>query len=369
MGIPKSRSLRTHTPIISSMKFLVILALAVAVSAEADPQLLYPGYTGYTGYTGLPVTSYVQKPLVTSYVHKPVVYTKPVYTKPVEYHAQSAGVSHTVLKREAEPYHHAVPYTYGAMPVTTYTTGYPYMTGFTHGVKTPTYSNDAVTPFNYAAKGQYVANSAGVVHVAKREAEADAQMILPVTTYGHQTLVHPTQSVVYSKPLVYTTPIVQKIQPVNYMAGSYADDSVKPFDYAAKGKYIANSAGTIHKAKREAEAEADPALLYGSGIIPTTYTSGIYNTAGVYNTGVYNAGLYNTHLTYPSVYGHHYGKREAEAEPQYYATAESTTATTVFLPTPTVASGPMAVSTAGPTGKRRQELRVNKLIDEWDLTD
>merc|ERR1712020_591199 len=122
MGIPKSRSLRTHTPIISSMKFLVILALAVAVSAEADPQFIYPGYTGYTG---LPVTSYVQKPVVT---------TKPVYTKPVEYHAQSAGVSHTVLKREAEPYHHAVPYTYGAMPVTTYTAGYtPYMTGFTHG--------------------------------------------------------------------------------------------------------------------------------------------------------------------------------------------------------------------------------------------
>merc|ERR1719211_555785 len=150
-------------------------------------------------------------------------------------------------------------------------------------------------------------------------------MILPVTTYGHQTLVHPTQSVVYkqavqpvvykqavqpvmytkpvvySKPLVYTTPIVQKVQ---------------PFDYAAKGKYIANSAGTIHKAKREAEAEADPALLYGSGIIPTTYTAGVYNTAGIYNTGLYNTGLYNTHLTYPTTYP--YGKREAEAEPQYY---------------------------------------------------
>merc|ERR1719510_54570 len=178
------------------MKFLVILALAVA----AEAQFIYPGYTGYTG---LPVTSYVQKPLVTSYVHKPVVYTKPVYTKPVEYHAQSAGVSHTVLKREAEPYHHMPITTYGAMPVTTYTAGYPYMTGFTHGVKTPTYSNDAVTP------------------------------------YGHQTLVHPTQSVVYKQavqpvvykqavqpvmytkpvvPLVYNTPIVQKVQPVNYMA-------------------------------------------------------------------------------------------------------------------------------------------------------
>merc|ERR1712078_349042 len=270
MGIPKSRSLRTHTPIISSMKFLVILALAVAVSAEADPQLMYNTYGA-----GWPITSYVQKPLVSTYV-KPVVYT--------------------------------------------------------HGIKTPTYSNDAITPFGYAAKGQYRANSAGVVHVAKREAEADAQMILPVTTYGH-SLVHPTQSVVYKQavqpvvykqavqpviytkpvvPLVYNTPIVQKVQPVNYMAGSYADDSVKPFDYAAKGKYMANSAGTIHKAKRE--AEADPALVYSSGIIPTTYTSGIYNTAGIYNAGIYSTGL--THLGYPTTY--HYGKREAEAEPQYY---------------------------------------------------
>merc|ERR1712018_92072 len=97
MGIPKSRSLRTHTPIISSMKFLVILALAVAVSAEADPQLMYNTYGA-----GWPITSYVQKPLVSSYV-KPMVYTKPVV-----YHAASPGVSHTVLKREAEPYHHVM---------------------------------------------------------------------------------------------------------------------------------------------------------------------------------------------------------------------------------------------------------------------
>merc|ERR1712018_209455 len=229
-----------------SMKFLVILALAVAVSAEADPQVLY-------NYHQLPITSYIQKPLVTSYVQKPLVYTKPlvtsyvqkplvytkpVITKPVEYHAASPGVSHTVLKREAEAYHHVMPVTtYGAVPVTTYNTGYY---PFTHGVKTPTYSNDAVTPYGYAAKGQYVANSAGVVHVAKREAEADAQMIYahqPVT-YAHQSVVYkapvvykqPVQPVVYTKPVVYNTPlvtpVVHKIQPVNYMAGSYADDSV-----------------------------------------------------------------------------------------------------------------------------------------------
>merc|ERR1712241_985106 len=287
MGIPKSRSLRTHTPIISSMKFLVILAMGVAVSAEADPQLMYNTYGA-----GWPITSYVQKPLVSTYV-KPVVYTKPlVYTKPVQYHAASPGVSHTVLKREAEPYHHVMPVTtYGAMPAVTSTSGYyPY----THGVKTPTYSNDAVTPFGYAGKGQYVANSAGVVHVAKREAEADAQMILPVTTYGH-SLVHPTQSVVYKQavqpvmytkpvvPLVYNTPIVQKVQPVNYMAGSYADDSVKPFDYAAKGKYMANSAGPIHKAKRE--AEADPQYYGYNGIYNSYYRPSAYTYSGLRTYG------------------------------------------------------------------------------------
>merc|ERR1711902_349482 len=155
-------------------------------------------------------------------------------------------------------------------------------------------SNDAVTPFGYAGKGQYVANSAGVVHVAKREAEADAQMILPVTTYGH-SLVHPTQPVVYKQavqpvmytkpvvPLVYNTPIVQKVQPVNYMAGSYADDSVKPFDYDAKGKYMANSAGTIHKATREAEAEPE---YYGyNGIYNSYYRPSAYTYSGLRTYG------------------------------------------------------------------------------------
>merc|ERR1712123_124893 len=33
---------------------------------------------------------------------------------------------------------------------------------------------------------------------------------------------------------------------------------------AGAGRYVANSAGVVHVAKREAEAEADPALLYGA---------------------------------------------------------------------------------------------------------
>merc|ERR1711892_289241 len=34
--------------------------------------------------------------------------------------------------------------------------------------------------------------------------------------------------------------------------------------HAGAGRYVANSAGVVHVAKREAEAEADPALLYGA---------------------------------------------------------------------------------------------------------
>merc|ERR1739838_203099 len=33
--------------------------------------------------------------------------------------------------------------------------------------------------------------------------------------------------------------------------------------YAGAGRYVANSAGVVHVAKREAEAEADAGLLYG----------------------------------------------------------------------------------------------------------
>merc|ERR1712055_139231 len=34
--------------------------------------------------------------------------------------------------------------------------------------------------------------------------------------------------------------------------------------YAGAGRYVANSAGVVHVAKREADAEADPAFLYGA---------------------------------------------------------------------------------------------------------
>merc|ERR1711981_1374192 len=50
--------------------------------------------------------------------------------------------------------------------------------------------------------------------------------------------------------------------------------------YAGAGRYVANSAGVVHVAKREAEAEADPALLYGA-----------YGYAGLGHLGYAGLGL------------------------------------------------------------------------------
>merc|ERR1711934_462742 len=246
------------TPIISSMKVLCILALAVAVSAEADHHLLYKSLLPVTGYyqqplvykQPAPVVYKQQVPLV--YHQQPLVYKQAVPAVIPKYQAVSPGVSHTVLKREAEaePNHHLV---YN-VPATTY----------------------AHQPLVY-----------------KQPAVVYKQ---PAVVYKQPAVVY-KQPIAYQQPIVYKqpvapvmTPVVYKAQPVNYMAGSFADDSKKPFDYAAKGKYIANSAGTIHIAKREAEAEAEA---------EPTHTN--YGYSGLYSP-------------YATTYAHSYGKREAEAE-------------------------------------------------------
>merc|ERR1712071_428825 len=269
MGFPGLDHFGSTPIIISSMKVLCILALAVTVSAEADHHhLLYKSL--------LPVTGYYQQPMVykqpAPVVYKqqvPLVYNQAVPAVVPKYQAVSPGVSHTVLKREAEaePNHHLV--------------------------------------YN-----------------------------VPATTYAHQPLVYKQPAVVYKQPAVVyqqpiayqqpvapvVTPVVYKAQPVNYMAGSFADDSKKPFDYADKGKYIANSAGTIHIAKREAEAEAeaDPSYTVGYNTYQTGPLSFVKQPIVAYNKPIvtYNnygySGLYGPYAT---TYAHHaYGKREAEAE-------------------------------------------------------
>merc|ERR1711944_264589 len=91
-----------------------------------------------------------------------------------------------------------------------------------------------------------------------------------------------------------------------FLYNSYS--SYYPSTYAYGGAYSpythGNFYGTLHFYKSEAEAEADPALVYSTGgHYPMTY--------GIHNYGYSHA--------YPYTYGyaHHYGKRDAEAEPQY----------------------------------------------------
>merc|ERR1711902_234427 len=93
-----------------------------------------------------------------------------------------------------------------------------------------------------------------------------------------------------------------------FLYNSYS--SYYPSTYAYGGAYspytYGNFYGTRHFYKREAEAEADPALVYSTGIHGVHYPM----TYGIHNYGY-------TH--YPYTYGYHtLGKREAEAEPQYY---------------------------------------------------
>merc|ERR1712024_271337 len=97
----------------------------------------------------------------------------------------------------------------------------------------------------------------------------------------------------------------------------YSNDAVKPMGYAAKGRYVAQTAGSVHVAKREAEAEPTHTIGYNTyQTSPLSYVSKPIVAASAYSNFGYS-GLYNQYSTaFP--YMHSYGKREAEAEPQYY---------------------------------------------------
>merc|ERR1719500_1159625 len=81
--------------------------------------------------------------------------------------------------------------------------------------------------------------------------------------------------------------------------------------YAGAGRYVANSAGVVHVAKREAEAEpeakADAGLLYGGYGLGLGYAGLGYGGLGYAGYGY--GGLGYAGLGY-------YGKRSADAEPK-----------------------------------------------------
>jgi len=120
--------------------------------------------------------------------------------------------------------------------------------------------------------------------------------------------------------------------PAYEYSGPATVGSYKPYGYAASGRYLADSVGAVHLAKREAEAEpegqedqmVEPATFYNSYGRQALYNTA-YNTAynpafnPVYNTA-YNSfpSVYSRSFYQPSYnnfgYKSFYGKRDAEAD-------------------------------------------------------
>jgi hypothetical protein len=355
------------------MKLLFVLALAVAVSAKS--QVFYSHHAGvqtpfvHAQYAHTPIvrTPYVHSPYVHSAVQpltyvkpaQPIVYSAPVVQTPVvlpKYHAASAGVSHTVFKREAEA--EAKPEAEAEAeafyPYATAYAGFPRNTGYAHtyaarpyAYNTPlayaapyqfgglkTYSNDAVKPFGYANKGNYIAQTAGSIHIAKREAEAepeaDPAMIYsgaaqfpytyPTTyashmatpfykpamyntaMYNHQPSVYAAHPAVYQPAAYAAHPAVY--QPAAYAAPqavqgmkTYGNHAASPWNYAAKGQYVADSVGARHVAKREAEP-----YLYNN-YSPYSYSA--YNTRA-YSPYQYSARSYSNNYSPYRYSSYHY---------------------------------------------------------------
>merc|ERR1712203_1182894 len=92
--------------------------------------------------------------------------------------------------------------------------------------------------------------------------------------------------------------------------------------YAGAGRYVANSAGVVHVAKREADAEADPALLYGA-----------YGYAGLGHVG------YAGHVGYPYSYGYAGFPYAAAGYASYSPSASTSIAGLAPAAVPAVAGG------------------------------
>merc|ERR1711962_772911 len=236
-------------------KFLAVLCLAAAVAAEADPYILgYGGYGGYgLGYSGLQGLGYAGIGGYGGYG----------YASPVRHgynHAANTQVSPSASLSIAGAAPAAVPGVVGAR--------------------------------TYAGAGRYVANSAGTVHVAKREADPyyagyNGLGYAGYGGYGHgysglhglgyagyggygtASVVHAAAPIGYGA-VGHNAGVFGYASPVHHGYNHAANTHVSPSaslsiagaapaavpgvvgarSYAGAGRYVANSAGTVHVAKR-----------------------------------------------------------------------------------------------------------------------
>ena len=229
-----------------------MLALAAA-EPEAKPFWAYGGYAA--GYP-LAYSGYAASPIAYSGYAAGYAAYNPYVTR--------------VFKREAEAEAEAKPF----YPYAAYTAGYPFA-----------YSGYAASPLAYsgyaAGYAGYAAYNPYVARVFKREAEAEAEPepFYPYAAYGAG---YPFAYSAYSAYAPYAA----------YAAASPAVPAI-PGAYAAAGRYVANSAGVVHIAKREAEAEAKPfypfaATYAASPLAYNAYSYGAYAASPLAYSGVYS---------------------------------------------------------------------------------
>merc|ERR1711887_341439 len=298
-------------------KFLAVLCLAAAVAAEADPYILgYGGHGGYgMGYSGLHGLGYAgyggyggygyASPVHHGYNHATNTQVSPsaslavpgvvgarTYAGAGRYVANSAGTVH-VAKREADPYYagyNGIGYAgYGG-----YATPVVQAVNPVHSVAavqsvTPVHNVaavQAVTPVHNVAAVKAVTpvhNVAAVHNVAPIHNIATFHAATPVhhvATVQNVAAVHaaaPIHNVaaVHAATPVQNVAAVHAAAPIHTVAGVHhgynnANTQVSPSaslsiagaapaavpgvvgarTYAGAGRYVANSAGTVHVAKR-----------------------------------------------------------------------------------------------------------------------
>merc|ERR1712240_4603 len=254
MGQSSWDSPPTH---ISTMKMFVVLAFAAAAVAEpeanADPR--YPiygagAYSPYSTYSAYPYTTYGAYPYNTY------------------------STRHFIAKREADAeadpalVYNTFPYTYSNVAPVVSSAVSPVATYNTVAAVAPVVKTVPVSTYKTVA--------APAVSVVKTVAN-------PVSTY-HSVA---TPVTTYASPLLRAFATTATHQITNYNNPTqYTAESISAFG----PKYIAKNGPVQHVVKREAEAEADPALVHSNVLAPyaTHYTSAvaapmIYNSVSAHN--------------------------------------------------------------------------------------
>ena len=217
---------------------------------EADPQFLLNAHP--LAYAATPYT----------YI-KPQVELKKVEVKPIEYKTvEIKPVEYKKVELKTVAAATPIAYNYNVMP-------YVYSTPYAHSM----------------------------VRIAKREAEADPALVSSTAfPYAHTALPMTYAAKPWAHPLTYAHTWAHPYAAYPWIAPAQVktlDDATKKVDtpdYANKGKYVAESAGAIHIAKRE--AEADPLFYSGYAASPLAYNAayayGAYAGAPLAYSGLYS---------------------------------------------------------------------------------